>query len=392
MRPPATRTLLTALAFLAFVGLGLPEGLRGVAWPSIRAGFGVPIDALGLIVGFSTAGYLSSSFLSGWILRAMPLGRVLWLSTAVASAALFGYALTPWWLTMLPLSFLAGLGGGAVDAGLNAYGATHFSARILNWLHAFFGVGTTLGPMIATAVLAAGLSWHWSYGLVACAQLLLALGLFATRGRWGDVPVLRPDEGPPQLTAGAGRTLRRPIVWLGMAVFFVYVGVESGLGAWSYSLLTLGRGVPEATAGIVVGLYWGGLTVGRVAFGVVADRVRLVPALRGCIVAMVAGTLLFWLAPLRGLSFAGLGLVGLAQAPIFASLVSLTPARVGTAHADSAIGFQVAAGGLGGATLTGLVGGLARAAGLRLVGPAFVVLAVALWASFEALARAGRRA
>lgn len=392
MRPPATRTLLTALAFLAFVGLGLPEGLRGVAWPSIRGTFGVPLDTLGLIVGFSTAGYLSSSFLSGWILRAMPLGRVLWLSTAVAAAALLGYALTPWWSSMLPLSFLAGLGGGAVDAGLNAYGATHFSPRILNWLHAFFGVGTTLGPMIATAVLAAGLSWHWSYGLVAGAQLLLALALFATRGRWGDVPVLDPDEGPPQATVGAGRTLRRPIVWLGMAVFFVYVGVESGLGAWSYSLLTLGRGVPEATAGIVVGLYWGGLTVGRVAFGVIADRVRLVPALRACIVAMVAGALLFWLDPLHALAFAGLWLVGLAQAPIFASLVSLTPRRVGAAHADSAIGFQVAAGGLGGATLTGLVGVVARSAGLQVVGPAFVVLALALWGAFEGLARAGRRA
>ena len=320
----------------------------------------------------------------------MPLGRVLWLSSAVSAAALFGYALTPWWLSMLPLSFLAGLGGGAVDAGLNAYGATHFSPRILNWLHAFFGLGTTLGPMIATAVLAGGMSWHWSYGLVGAGQLLLALALFATRGRWGDVPVLQEGAGPPEPTAGASTTLRRPIVWLGMAVFFVYVGLESGLGAWSYSLLTLGRGVPEATAGVVVGLYWGGLTVGRVAFGLVADRVRLVPALRWCILAMVAGTVLFWLDPVRALSFAGLWLIGLAQAPIFASLISLTPARVGPAHADSAIGFQVASGGLGGATLTGLVGVLARGAGLVVVGPAFVVLALVLWGTFEGLARSGR--
>lgn len=386
-----TRTLLTLLAFLAFVGLGLPEGLRGVAWPSIRSTFGVPLDALGLLVGFSTAGYLTSSFLSGWLLRAMPLGRVLWLSSAVAAAALLGYALTPRWAVLFPLSFLAGLGGGAVDAGLNAYGASHFSPRILNWLHAFFGLGTTLGPMIVTAVLAAGMAWGWSYALVGFGQLLLAFALFATRKRWVEVPALRPEEGPPQPSARVLDTLRRPIVGLGMAVFFIYVGMESGLGAWSYSLLTLGRGVPEATAGVVVGAYWAGLLAGRVVFGTIADSVRLVPALRGCIVAMACGALLFWLEPTPALSFAGLWVIGLAQAPIFASLVSLTPGRVGTSHADSAIGFQVASGGLGGAAITALVGVAARVAGLQVVGPAFLALALLLFGSFEALARAAAR-
>ncbi len=388
----STRTLLTALAFLAFVGLGLPEGLRGVAWPSIRAGFGVPIDALGVLVGFTTAGYLASSFLSGWILRAVPLGTVLSLSTTAAAVGLLGYALAPLWWLMVVLSFLAGLGGGAVDAGLNAYGSTHFTPRILNWLHAFFGLGTTLGPMIATAVLQAGLAWRWSYGVVGAAQALLAVALFATRGRWGEVPALDSEGVAPTLAARARLTLVRPVVWLGMAVFFLYVGMESGLGAWSYSLLTLGRGVPEATAGLVVGLYWGSLMVGRVLFGIVADRVALVAALRLCLLAVIGGALLFWLDPSRALSFAGLLVVGLAQAPIFASLVSLTPPRVGAAHADSAIGFQVAAGGLGGAIITGVVGVLARAAGLEAVGLAFVTLALALLACYELVARATPKA
>ena len=34
------RTFLAALAFLAFISLGLPDGLLGVAWPSISTGFG----------------------------------------------------------------------------------------------------------------------------------------------------------------------------------------------------------------------------------------------------------------------------------------------------------------------------------------------------------------
>lgn len=166
------RTLLALLAFLAFVSLGLPDGLLGVSWPSMRGAFDVPLTALGLLVGIQTAGYLVSSFLSGRVLRVMSIGSILALSTLAAALALLGFALTHSWPLLLAFGFLAGLAGGAVDAGLNAYGASHFSARVLNWLHASFGVGTTLGPLIVTAVLSSGSVWRWSYVIVGSGQLL----------------------------------------------------------------------------------------------------------------------------------------------------------------------------------------------------------------------------
>lgn len=383
-----TRTLLPLLAFLAFVSLGLPDGLLGVAWPSMRSSFGLPLDALGVLVAVSTAGYLTSSFLTGRILRLLPIGSMLALSTASAALALLGFSLAPEWPSILPLGFLAGLAGGAVDAGLNAYGAAHFSARILNWLHAFFGLGTTIGPLVVTAVLGAGLSWRWSYALVGSAQALLAITFFATRARWRQVAAPGGEGAASGRAARARDTLRRPVVWLGMAVFFVYTGVEVVVGAWSYSLLTAGRGVPETTAGLFVSLFWGSLMVGRVLFGVIADRVPLLPALRVCLTGTMLGAVLYWLDPTPPLSLVGLMAMGSFSAPVFASLIGLTPARVGAGHADNAIGFQVAAAGLGAAALTGLVGVVARAAGLESVGAAVVLSTVVLLVLFEALVRA----
>ncbi len=380
------RTFLALLAFLAFISLGLPDGLLGVAWPSVRGSFGLPLDALGLLLAFSTAGYLTSSFLSGRILRVLPIGSVLALSTAAAATALLGYALTPFWPLMLVLGFLGGLGGGAVDAGLNAYGATHFNARILNWLHAFFGLGTTAGPLIVTAVLNAGFVWRWSYALVGSAQALLALTFFLTRGRWSQVTETTSEDAPP-VAARTRDTLGRPLVWLGMLVFFVYTGVELVAGQWSYSLLTLERGVAAGAAGVWVSLYWGGLMLGRVLFGIIADRVPLTQTLRVCMLATAVGATLFWLEPTRFLSLAGLVMIGFFLAPIFASLISLTPSRVGRTHADSAIGFQIAAAGLGGATLTGLVGVVARALGLWVVGASLLFFTLLLLGLYEVLLR-----
>lgn len=385
------RAILALLAFLAFISLGLPDGLIGVAWPSIRREFGLPLDALGLLIAMTTAGYLTSSFLGGAILRRLSLGPLLAASTAAAATALLGIALGGAWPVLVLFGFLAGLGGGAIDAGLNAYGASHFSVRTLNWLHAFFGVGTTIGPLVVTGVLDAGLSWRWSYAAVGVAQVLLALVFLGTRRRWDAVAAPEDADRRPAPAAHTLDTLQRPEVWLGMAVFFVYCGVELGTAMWSYSLLTLGRGVPEGTAGLCVALYWGGLMAGRVVFGVVAERVALVATLRLCILGSLAGALLFWLEPTRGLSLAGLVLIGLSLAPIFASLIGLTPGQVGADHADSAIGFQIAAAGLGGAALTAAIGVLAGALGLEVIGAALFALALALLALYELLVRHGRR-
>lgn len=396
MPPPFSRSrrpLLVLLAFIAFISLGLPDGLLGVSWPSMRGDFRVPLDALGLLAAVSTAGYLTASFLSGRILRVLPIGTVLALSTLAAALALLGFALTPLWPLLLAFGFLAGLGGGAIDAGLNAYGARHFSARTLNWLHAFFGVGTTLGPLIVTGVLGSGNVWRWSYVIVGSAQLLLALTFFVTRNRWageGEGPSSGEGGARPLQAARTRDTLRRPVVWLGMLTFFFYTGVEAVTAQWSYSLLTLERDVPQATAGLYVTLYWGSLMVGRILFGLVANRVPLVPTLRLCLVASVLGALLFWLEPTRLLSVVGLMTIGFFLAPIFASLISLTPGRVGQAHADSAIGFQVAAAALGAAALTALVGVIARTGGLERIGLCIVVASVLLLALYEAFVRAGQ--
>ena len=384
------RAYLALLAFLAFVSLGLPDGLLGVAWPSIRGDLRVPLDALGLLVAIQTAGYLLSSFMSGRLLRVMAIGSVLALSTLAAAVALLGIATATSWPLLLAFGFIAGLAGGAVDAGLNSYGASHFSARVLNWLHACFGLGTTLGPLIVTTVLSSGNVWRIAYVIVGSGQLLLALTFFLTRKRWLEVRESVADSEPPALPARTRDTLRRPLVWLGMLTFFAYSGVEFVTGQWSYSLLTLHRGVPEATAGLLISLYWGSLMVGRILFGVVANRVPLIPTLRACVVASFGGALLFWLEPTPRLSYLGLMLIGFALAPIFASLISLTPKRVGRAHAENAIGFQIAAAGLGGAAWTAVVGVVAGSFGLGAIGASLVVLTLLLFVLYEAFVRLGQ--
>lgn len=362
------RLALIALAFIAFVGLGMPDGLLGVGWPSLRADFAVPLDALGSLLAAGVAGYTTSSFLAGTLLARFGAGRMLAWSCLLTGVALLGYTLVPLWWMVVALGVVAGLGAGAIDAGLNTYVAAHFGERLMQWLHASWGLGITSGPLLMTAGLALWQSWRVGYWIVGGFQLVLAVGFFLTLSLW-EQPALVPG-GKKRLTdyqTPLGLALRQPAVWVSVALFVLYVGAETALGVWAYTLLTEARGVEPALAGVVTGSYWLMFTIGRVAAGVVAVRAgtdRLVRS--GLLGALVGSALLIWnLAPL--VNVLAIGVIGLAIAPIFPALMSGTAARVGEQFAAHTIGMQMAATGVGMALIPAGMGMLASRWSLELI-------------------------
>ena len=151
-----------ALALVGFVSLGLPDGLLGVGWPSIRASFDLPLDALGPLLLAAACGYLLASIASGWVVGRVGLGLWLALSSVLMATGLFGVALAPAWWFMIGLALAIGAGGGAMTRPERLPGASLW-LRVLNWLHACFGLGATVGPFIMTTVLQLSLSWRWGY-------------------------------------------------------------------------------------------------------------------------------------------------------------------------------------------------------------------------------------
>lgn len=388
--------LLLVLAYVGFVSLGLPDGLLGVATPSIRRDYGLAAQDIGALLVAYTAGYLASSSVSGWVLTRTGVGTLLSLSCLATAASLLGYAASPWWSLMVAWGTLSGLGAGAIDAGLNAWVAERHSARIVNWLHGFYGVGASGGPLVMTLVLALGWSWRSGYAVVGASQLALAVCFAATRRSWRDgepghaAPAATGHGGASRRWATLGETMRRPALWLGVALFLVYTGLEASAGVWAYTMLTQAREVPATEAGVWVSLFWLGLTAGRFAFGWLVAHAPLLLLLRASLGAIVLGTLplAIDLGPLATLG--GLVVSGLAMAPLFPSFIATTPARLGAGHTANAVGLQVSAATLGAALGPTLVGFVVGRLGAGAVGTALLAGALVLFALHEGAARAGR--
>ena len=95
------------------------------------------------------------------------------ISSLVSAVALFGYPLAPAWSVIVAIGVLGGFGSGAIDAGLNNYLAAEYKESEMQWLHAFFGVGATLSPLIMTASLSQFVSWRPGYFFVGVLMILL---------------------------------------------------------------------------------------------------------------------------------------------------------------------------------------------------------------------------
>jgi fucose permease len=363
---------LLALAFLAFVGLGLPDPLPGALWPELRPHYGLPQAMLGLVLAAMAAGYIAASLLAGRAMLLLGIGGVLALSVAATATAALGQALAPPWAVFMVFAVLAGLGGGAVDAALNTYAALHFAPRHLNWLHACWGLGATLGPAIATGLLAAGAGWQAGYAAVGLMLAALSVAFALTRSRWQDSP--GAPDGPPLPALGA---LRQPAVRLRILVFFLMTGVEASTGQWVATVLVEARGATPAFAAATATLFWAGLALGRVGMGLVVDRIGADRLVRLAAAVVPVAAIGFAVAP-HGVDLAALAVLAVALSPLFPTLVARTPARLGAATALHAVGFQVAAATLGVAILPAAIGLAVQAGGAAVAPPAIAALAAAM--------------
>ena len=360
---------LVVVSFAVFIALGLSAGVTGVAWPSMRATFSRPVADLGVLLAVGTVGYFLAGLTSGWLTRRLGLGDLLTLTLLFGTVSLVGYGVVDSWPLLLGCAVGVGFAGGMVDSVMNAYVALHHDTRTMNLLHAFFGIGATIGPVLVAALLTRGADWQVAYFVLASVELLLVITVLRVRRAW-------PTVVDPERQHGADGDFGASVISL-LGLFVLYVGIEVAAGQWAYSVLTESRGLGEFGAGIWVAVYWGGLTGGRLLLGVIGDRVGPRTILHVSMAGSVVGSLIFWADP-AGLGVLGLTLLGISLAGVFPILVALTPQWVGEDRAPVVIGYQIAAAAAGSASIPWVAGRIIDGFGLEALGPFLVAIALAM--------------
>ena len=370
-------TALLVMIYLSFISLGLPDSVLGSAWPSMMGDIHAPVWGAGLVQMIVSCGTIVSSLNSARLIRRFGTGRLTAFSVLTTALALLGVSFTGHYVWLMLMAVPLGLGAGAVDAALNNYVALHCAPRHMSCLHCFWGVGTTIGPIILSACMGAGASWragYWIIGLMQCvlsAALLLSLPLWKREGTQAEERAAR--------VLSVREVLSLPGAKQGMATFLCYCAVESTLILWGPTYMVLARGVGEVQAASFGSLVCIGITVGRALSGFMTLRFRPRQLVQMGQAVLALGLVLM-LVPARGAMVAAFVLCGLGCAPIYPNIIQDTPANYGAENSQAAVGVQMASAYIGSTFMPTIFGALAGVLGYGAL-PAVMLLLTAVMAA-----------
>ncbi|MDR3070042.1 MAG: MFS transporter, partial [Propionibacteriaceae bacterium] len=187
---------LLVIIYLAFISLGLPDSLLGAAWPSMYLSIGADQSSAGIASFVVCGGTIISALFSNRLVHRFKTGSVMVVSVSMTAVALFGISAASSMIAVCLWAVPLGLGAGCVDAVLNNFVALHYKAKHMSWLHCFWGVGATLGPMVMSMMLVNGSGWRQGYSAISYIQAGLTVILILSIPLWRKVEGVGAPESP----------------------------------------------------------------------------------------------------------------------------------------------------------------------------------------------------
>jgi len=280
--------------FLAFVTLGMASASLGPALPYLAENTGSLLSRISIIFISNRIGSILGSFVGGHLYDSKPGNIVIAVMLLLIALGLIFIPLAASLYLLLAVMLVVGFARGAVDVGGNvlmvwAHQQKHSQQRLpslMNALHLSYGVGAFLVPLIiALAVQKTG-SITWGFWLLTLLVLPNCLWLFRLPS-----PESRPSTAESS-TINGGYLFPALIT----AFLFLCIAAEAAFGGWIYTYSLVKGLANRLSAAYLTSAYWGGLTVGRLVFTLLAVKIKpriiLLLSLGGSLLSI--SSLLIW--------------------------------------------------------------------------------------------------
>lgn len=328
--------------YIVFISLGLPDSLFGAAWPVVHKDFQIQesfASLYGIITGVCVGGV---SFIAGKVIRKFGTPLVTFVSTLLTVLGLLIMSISPNIVVMMLGAVVLGYGAGVIDTALNNFVSLHYKAQHMNWLHAFWGIGVTISPLIMSFFLAGETgSWRNGYRVIALLQLSIAVVIAFSLKKWRTIKEsATEEETTTENKKGFFELLKIKGVLTSLLSQGLYCSMEFLIGTWGASFLVHVHTLQPDEAAKWISLYFCGITIGRIISGFISIKASDNTMIRLGIATSFVGIILLALS-LGNVSLVGLLLIGIGFGPIFPSILHSVPDRFGKEYSADITGFHM---------------------------------------------------
>lgn len=353
------KTSLILLAFSIMFIIGFTGNMRGILLPAIKSSLAINYSSIGTMIIVSGLGYMSSTFINGFLCDKFGHKKVLAFGFALVFLGLVGLGFTRSFTILLLTMAILYLGLGSFDIALNSLTPRIFTvntAIMVSFMHVFYGLGSAFSPKIGGWLLLKNIPWYTVY-LYSIALVAFVFVLF----------IFSPSLPSPDNTQYAAIPVKKLLtdkkVWLFIGVLGFCESTELGISGWLVNFLQAVRGMDEGSSSQYMFYFFITFTIGRVFGGYIAEKLGYV---RTILLFVSTSILLFAGGLLLGNNFVILfSAIGFFVSIMFPTMITIISKEF-PQNGSSAMGLIITAAGLTGMISNWLIGILNDAFGVNL--------------------------
>ena len=339
---------LLIIIYLIFISLGLPDSFIGSCWPTISEYFKISRDFQGifsLIVSFFT---IASSFLTIKLTKYLKNYGVIAISIGLTISGLIIIGFSDNYYLLLLAAIPLGFGGGAIDSILNSYVSLHYKAIHLNFLHAFWGIGAFISPLIIGSFIVDPRGFKDAAFVLSIIQTTILIITLSTLVLWVKVDKIYNIDSRNTTNSENNRenigffnTFKLRGVIFACITFFSYIAIESLAYSWFTSLCVFGMNIDNDIASKYLSLFYIAISLGRVISGLLSIKIKDKNLIRIGEGILLIGIILltfkfnFVFMPIA------LFIIGLGCGPIYPSIVHSTVDKFTSKYSSAVMSIQI---------------------------------------------------
>lgn len=271
--------------------------------------------------------------------------------------------------------------------------------QMLGFLHGSYGIGGTIGPLVATSIVSSTRHTVWSFYYILVLSVTFTNMLMSGWSFWHyetESPshlltdlqrtasrTQNEESGPSLRTKELVQikqmlaTLKTRTVLLGALFIFAYQGAEVSISGWVISFLITTRDGNPSKVGFVTSGFWGGITLGRFLLSQLAPSFPFGKE-KGFVYFVVTLAAIFqglvWAIPNVVGDAVAVSIVGFVLGPVYPSAVTVFSRVIPRKDQVSSLSVISAFGSSGGALMPLCVGILAQVVGTYVLHPVAIGL------------------
>ena len=339
---------LLVVIYLIFISLGLPDSFIGSCWPTISEYFKISRDFQGifsLIVSFFT---IASSFLTIKLTKYLKNYGVIAISIGLTISGLIIIGFSDNYYLLLLAAIPLGFGGGAIDSILNSYVSLHYKAIHLNFLHAFWGIGAFISPLIIGSFIVDPRGFKDAAFVLSIIQTTILIITLSTLILWVKVDKIYNIDSRNTTNSennkeniGFFNTFKLRGVLFACVTFFSYIAIESLAYSWFTSLCVFGMNIDNDIASKYLSLFYIAISLGRVISGLLSIKIKDKNLIRiGEGILLIGIILLTFKFDFVFMPIA-LFIIGLGCGPIYPSIVHSTVDKFTSKYSSAVMSIQI---------------------------------------------------